>query len=193
MGRTETHYYWVMLVHSRSLHQTRPTLIHTIQLVGNQVHQPKTSLKLDYRLHCCDKRAQRVAPVLSMPHKYGVTLLSALLTACNCYQYDQKHADNDNIISICIPFHAGADISPRLWPYYAHPYAGYIFPGGCNSKRKGGQVRFTPQQTQSLERRFAGHKYLSPEDRRHLALQLKLSDRQVRLAILIEITCGHCD
>lgn len=49
----------------------------------------------------------------------------------------------------------------------------------CGSKRKGGQVRFTPQQTQSLERRFANHKYLSPEDRRHLALQLKLSDRQV--------------
>lgn len=41
-------------------------------------------------------------------------------------------------------------------------------------------MRFTPQQTQSLERRFAGHKYLSPEDRRHLALQLKLSDRQVK-------------
>lgn len=41
-------------------------------------------------------------------------------------------------------------------------------------------MRFTPQQTQSLERRFANHKYLSPEDRRHLAIQLKLSDRQVR-------------
>lgn len=69
--------------------------------------------------------------------------------------------------------------SPRLWPFYPHPYGGYILPG-CNSKRKGGQVRFTPQQTQSLERRFANHKYLSPEDRRHLALQLKLSDRQVK-------------
>lgn len=40
-------------------------------------------------------------------------------------------------------------------------------------------MRFTPQQTQSLERRFHSHKYLSPEDRRHLAVQLKLSDRQV--------------
>lgn len=47
------------------------------------------------------------------------------------------------------------------------------------SKRKGGQVRFTPQQTQNLEKRFSNHKYLSPEDRRHLAIQLKLSDRQV--------------
>ena len=48
-----------------------------------------------------------------------------------------------------------------------------------HSKRKGGQVRFTPEQTASLERRFREHKYLSPEDRRHLAAQLKLSDRQV--------------
>lgn len=67
----------------------------------------------------------------------------------------------------------------RLWSLYAHPYGGYFLPQ-CGSKRKGGQVRFTPQQTQSLERRFASHKYLSPEDRRHLAMQLKLSDRQVK-------------
>lgn len=69
--------------------------------------------------------------------------------------------------------------SSRIWPFYPHPYGTYLLPGGCNSKRKGGQVRFTPQQTQSLERRFHSHKYLSPEDRRHLAVQLKLSDRQV--------------
>lgn len=50
----------------------------------------------------------------------------------------------------------------------------------CGSKRKGGQVRFTPQQTQSLERRFSNHKYLSPEDRRKLAMELNLSDRQVK-------------
>ena len=67
-------------------------------------------------------------------------------------------------------------------PFYPHPYAGYMLPS-CGSKRKGGQVRFTPQQTQSLERRFAVHKYLSPEDRRRLALQLKLTDRQVKVII----------
>jgi homeobox protein HEX len=72
--------------------------------------------------------------------------------------------------------------SPRLWPFYPHPYGGYLLPA-CGSKRKGGQVRFTPQQTQSLERRFSSHKYLSPEDRRHLAIQLKLSDRQVSKVI----------
>uniref|UniRef100_A0A182JSP3 Homeobox domain-containing protein n=1 Tax=Anopheles christyi TaxID=43041 RepID=A0A182JSP3_9DIPT len=68
--------------------------------------------------------------------------------------------------------------SPRMWPFYPHPYS-YLLPT-CGSKRKGGQVRFTPQQTQSLEKRFSNHKYLSPEDRRNLAIQLKLSDRQVK-------------
>ncbi|XP_062703628.1 homeobox protein HEX homolog pha-2-like [Aedes albopictus] len=68
--------------------------------------------------------------------------------------------------------------SPRIFPFYP-PHYSYLLPP-CGSKRKGGQVRFTPQQTQSLERRFSNHKYLSPEDRRHLAVQLKLSDRQVK-------------
>jgi homeobox protein HEX len=66
----------------------------------------------------------------------------------------------------------------NIWPYF-HPYSGYLMPP-CGSKRKGGQVRFTPQQTQSLERRFSNHKYLSPEDRRKLAMELSLSDRQVK-------------
>lgn len=56
-----------------------------------------------------------------------------------------------------------------------------IFPGPYNvySKRKGGQVRFTPNQTDILEKRFMSNKYLSPEDRKRLADNLKLSDRQV--------------
>lgn len=65
-----------------------------------------------------------------------------------------------------------------MWPFY-HPYSSYLMPP-CGSKRKGGQVRFTPQQTQNLERRFSNHKYLSPEDRRKLAMELSLSDRQVK-------------
>lgn len=70
-------------------------------------------------------------------------------------------------------------------PYYSHPFGGYMLPG-CTFKRKGGQVRFTPQQTQNLEHQFCTHKYLSPEDRKKLAIQLKLSDRQVcnKLVIL---------
>ncbi|CAD7084258.1 unnamed protein product [Hermetia illucens] len=68
---------------------------------------------------------------------------------------------------------------PTIPAFYAHSYPAYYIPPG-GSKRKGGQIRFTPQQTRSLESRFASAKYLSPEDRRHLAIQLKLSDRQVK-------------
>ncbi|KAG5676447.1 hypothetical protein PVAND_006283 [Polypedilum vanderplanki] len=71
-----------------------------------------------------------------------------------------------------------ASSARNMWPYF-HPYSSYLMPP-CGSKRKGGQVRFTPQQTQNLERRFSNHKYLSPEDRRKLAMELSLSDRQVK-------------
>lgn len=70
-------------------------------------------------------------------------------------------------------------------PYYSHPFSGYILPG-CTFKRKGGQVRFTPQQTQNLEQEFNNHKYLSPEDRKKLARELKLSDRQVWPLLLLQ-------
>jgi homeobox protein HEX len=68
-------------------------------------------------------------------------------------------------------------------PYLNLGYQSYFRPLSLSTlaKRKGGQVRFTPQQTQNLETRFGAHKYLNPEDRRLLAGQLKLSDRQVRL------------
>ncbi|XP_077291072.1 hematopoietically expressed homeobox [Arctopsyche grandis] len=66
--------------------------------------------------------------------------------------------------------------------YHPLGYSPYLRPLPLSSlaKRKGGQVRFTPQQTRNLESRFNAHKYLSPEDRRLLAVQLKLSDRQVK-------------
>ncbi|KAJ8919008.1 hypothetical protein NQ315_016913 [Exocentrus adspersus] len=58
-------------------------------------------------------------------------------------------------------------------PIFSGPYNMY-------TKRKGGQVRFTPNQTDILEKRFTSNKYLSPEDRKRLADNLKLSDRQVK-------------
>lgn len=64
--------------------------------------------------------------------------------------------------------------------FYSQPLNDYYYwHSGCTFKRKGGQVRFTQQQTQNLEQQFNDQKYLSPEDRKQLAVQLKLSDRQV--------------
>ncbi|XP_049821233.1 transcription factor LBX1-like [Aethina tumida] len=47
-------------------------------------------------------------------------------------------------------------------------------------RRKGGQIRFTANQTDILEKTFLAHKYLAPEERKILADNLKLSDRQVK-------------
>lgn len=62
--------------------------------------------------------------------------------------------------------------------YYGRLPALYMSDFG--TKRKGGQKRFTSHQTKNLEHRFLTSKYLSPEERKHLANQLKLSDRQVK-------------
>ncbi|RWS27460.1 Hematopoietically-expressed homeobox protein HHEX-like protein [Leptotrombidium deliense] len=46
--------------------------------------------------------------------------------------------------------------------------------------RKGGQIRFTHQQTIELEKRFQSQKYLSPPERKKIAIKLSLSERQVK-------------
>lgn len=48
-------------------------------------------------------------------------------------------------------------------------------------RRKGGQVRFSNDQTAELEKKFDGQKYLSPPERKKLAKTLQLSERQVWL------------
>ncbi|XP_029954080.1 hematopoietically-expressed homeobox protein hhex [Salarias fasciatus] len=47
-------------------------------------------------------------------------------------------------------------------------------------KRKGGQVRFSNDQTVELEKKFETQKYLSPPERKRLAKMLQLSERQVK-------------
>ena len=46
-------------------------------------------------------------------------------------------------------------------------------------KRKGGQVRFSNDQTLELEKKFESQKYLSPPERKRLAKLLQLTERQV--------------
>jgi hypothetical protein len=71
----------------------------------------------------------------------------------------------------------------HFWPNCSS-FALNFFPQFCHfSKRKGGQVRFTANQTDALEKRFSSHKYLSPEDRKLLADSLKLTDRQVSVSV----------
>uniref|UniRef100_A0A672Q3W3 Hematopoietically-expressed homeobox protein hhex-like n=1 Tax=Sinocyclocheilus grahami TaxID=75366 RepID=A0A672Q3W3_SINGR len=60
---------------------------------------------------------------------------------------------------------------PLLWtPFLQRPL----------HKRKGGQVRFSNDQTLELEKKFETQKYLSPPERKRLAKMLQLSERQVK-------------
>ncbi|GMT36758.1 hypothetical protein PFISCL1PPCAC_28055, partial [Pristionchus fissidentatus] len=87
------------------------------------------------------------------------------------------------------PFMAGAahlpgggPVMPGGLPWEAGLPAWYLpYPTKTSShKRKGGQIRFTNEQTDALEQKFDGHKYLSPQDRKKLAKVLCLSERQVK-------------
>ncbi|CAF1077043.1 unnamed protein product [Didymodactylos carnosus] len=63
--------------------------------------------------------------------------------------------------------------SPRnlsFWPYLYR----------CNSRRKGGQIRFSAEQTIQLEKKFENSQYLSPVERKQIAKSLQLSERQVK-------------
>uniref|UniRef100_A0A7E4W1Q5 Homeobox domain-containing protein n=1 Tax=Panagrellus redivivus TaxID=6233 RepID=A0A7E4W1Q5_PANRE len=63
--------------------------------------------------------------------------------------------------------------NPRLpWLYPCLPKA--------QQKRKGGQIRFTNEQTDALEETFKNNKYLSNVERKKLAKSLSLSERQVK-------------
>ncbi|XP_059145760.1 hematopoietically-expressed homeobox protein hhex-like [Physella acuta] len=68
---------------------------------------------------------------------------------------------------------AFAKVGPKPWmwsPFLQRPL----------HKRKGGQVRFSNDQTVELEKKFEGHKYLSPPERKKLAKSLHLTERQVK-------------
>lgn len=49
-----------------------------------------------------------------------------------------------------------------------------------HQRKKGGQVRFSNEQTVELEKTFDKQKYLSPPERKNLAKMLQLSERQIK-------------
>ncbi|CAL1292033.1 unnamed protein product [Larinioides sclopetarius] len=60
---------------------------------------------------------------------------------------------------------------PLVWKHVLHRNT---------PKRKGGQIRFTSEQTGKLEKTFSDQKYLSPTERKRLASNLRLTERQVK-------------
>ncbi|BFF90316.1 hematopoietically-expressed homeobox protein HHEX [Drosophila madeirensis] len=110
---------------------------------------------------------------LFMPHFQAAAVAAAAAAQPTgyCDQYSPFAMD-------CEGFPNPASAAAALY-CNAYPAASFYM-SNFGVKRKGGQIRFTSQQTKNLEGRFASSKYLSPEERRHLALQLKLTDRQVK-------------
>ena len=77
---------------------------------------------------------------------------------------------------------SGPPLTQTLWPA-GKPLLWSPFLQRPLHKRKGGQVRFSNDQTIELEKKFETQKYLSPPERKRLAKMLQLSERQVsRLA-----------
>lgn len=52
--------------------------------------------------------------------------------------------------------------------------------GSGRTRRRGGQVRFTAQQTRQLETWFSRHKYITPPQRKTIARELSLHEKQVK-------------
>ncbi|KAK8390642.1 hypothetical protein O3P69_010385 [Scylla paramamosain] len=52
--------------------------------------------------------------------------------------------------------------------------------GSGRTRRRGGQVRFTTQQTRQLETWFVRHKYITPAQRKTIARELSLHEKQVK-------------
>lgn len=64
--------------------------------------------------------------------------------------------------------------------YHNRPFFWHPFLQRPMQKRKGGQVRFSNDQTIDLEKKFESQKYLSPPERKRLAKSLQLTERQVK-------------
>ncbi|XP_068712038.1 hematopoietically-expressed homeobox protein HHEX-like [Montipora capricornis] len=90
-----------------------------------------------------------------------------------------------NLSSPFTPYH-----SPRSFGFHAPSipsvYEAYNDHSAWNlflpkpQKKKGGQVRFSNEQTMELEKIFENQKYLSPPERKQLSKVLGLTERQVK-------------
>lgn len=95
-------------------------------------------------------------------------------------------------MSSIIPPATHHQIPPNNNPSVAAAYWPYLY-ARCNpptattniSRRKGGQIRFSAEQSLQLEKKFEISQYLSPVERKQIAKSLQLSERQVRNDLFI--------
>ncbi|CAB4010873.1 Hematopoietically-expressed homeobox hhex [Paramuricea clavata] len=73
-----------------------------------------------------------------------------------------------------------APIIPSIYDAFQDPMGLWNSFLDKHQRKKGGQVRFSNEQTVELEKTFEKQKYLSPPERKQLAKMLQLSERQIK-------------
>ncbi|XP_005991612.1 hematopoietically-expressed homeobox protein hhex [Latimeria chalumnae] len=132
-------------------------------------------------------------PALPSPNSSFTSLVSSYRTPI--YEPTPIHPAFPHPVALAATYGASAFASP-LYPFprtigdYTHalirhdpmgkPLLWSPFIQRPLHKRKGGQVRFSNDQTIELEKKFETQKYLSPPERKRLAKMLQLSERQVK-------------
>ncbi|TNN49574.1 Hematopoietically-expressed homeobox protein hhex [Liparis tanakae] len=114
-----------------------------------------------------------IHPALSHHHHAALTATyaSAGAFAGSIYPFHHQHHRSMGEYAHALLRHDPLG-KPLLWtPFMQRPL----------HKRKGGQVRFSNDQTIELEKKFETQKYLSPPERKRLAKMLQLSERQETL------------
>ncbi|XP_074662198.1 uncharacterized protein LOC141914794 isoform X2 [Tubulanus polymorphus] len=109
------------------------------------------------------------------------------------HHHHQQHLPPHNIFLHHQPQQSAAEFTTHHSPFYPQRYHHHLYKDAMLKpwywspylhrpvhKRKGGQVRFSNEQTADLEKKFDTQKYLSPPERKKLAKSLQLSERQVK-------------
>ncbi|XP_028391593.1 hematopoietically-expressed homeobox protein HHEX homolog [Dendronephthya gigantea] len=73
-----------------------------------------------------------------------------------------------------------APVIPSIYDAFQDPMGLWNTFLDKHQRKKGGQVRFSNEQTVELEKTFEKQKYLSPPERKSLAKMLQLSERQIK-------------
>ncbi|CAF0993348.1 unnamed protein product [Didymodactylos carnosus] len=126
---------------------------HMLSKVAEQQQQDTSCESLSY---VTDTRRQQQQQILKKHHFPYVGT-----TKTNVLNENLQHEWKDSLNS-------SRNLS--FWPYSYR----------CNSRRKGGQIRFSAEQTIQLEKKFENSQYLSPVERKQIAKSLQLSERQVK-------------
>ncbi|CAF0781406.1 unnamed protein product [Rotaria sp. Silwood1] len=138
-------------------------------------------------------------PYLSVSRHSPTTKLQHDTTNKNNYQHtlsplsikdkiQHQHIDRNDCLSSMIPpppsshHHQVQPPTAAYWPYlYTRCNPSLTTTTTTNvSRRKGGQIRFSAEQSLQLEKKFEISQYLSPVERKQIAKTLHLSERQIK-------------